>query len=372
MLNRTAKFVVAVLVLSLSVPLAASAAPKEGTINVTPGQLNFTLAKQDTEQTATLHLTNSYDAPITLVAQFKGIDENAGLLVPVDRLDPTFAASLNLSQTDLTIDAHSEQNLTVQANNLPSLSPGGHYASLVLTQLVNDNQRSSLRASLSLSIFVIKTEGERVSLDLPKITTNALIFRLPTVTSLNFVNTGNVHVVPRAVVNLLGSNGETILSQGVANAASLPLLPDNSLISTVAMSQTHHAWLPQRVQLQVVYRANGVNDPRIITRKLWYIPPFYIILAVGLAYIAFRKRHRVLRVVTPTLTVKAKKPPLIIRPTTFTRIIPVKDGPEDTSKLSIAKMPRLKSVPKSKSRRKLKKRPKITKKNKASNTEAKA
>lgn len=279
----------------LIVPAAVSAAPapaSKGGIAVSPGQLAFNLTDATASQTVPLTIRNDYNAPVSISAAFNGIDENAALLIPVDTLDPAFASALSISQTDITLPAHSSQVLTVQVTNVSALTAGGHYATLVLTQQDIQGHALSIKGAVSLTIFVVKNPGAYQSITLTGVSNNHWLFRLPTKVSLGFNNNGNVLSIPRATVLVFDHSGKVALQKGVANEASRPLLPGKDLQTTVKVSSIAHTWWPQKVQLEIAYRAQGVTQLGTATASFWYIPPIYLLVFAPPLWLVWRKFNK--------------------------------------------------------------------------------
>ena len=303
-----------VLLLALTVPATVhAAAPTTSVssgINISPAQLKFNVGSTANSQVFPLTITNNYNAPVSLSAAFSGIDENANLLIPSGTLDPSFASALSISQTAVTIPAHTAKILNVQATNLNSLAPGGHYATLVLTQQDVGGTRLSIKGAVSITIFVVKNPGAYQSIALSGVSTNHWLFRLPTTASLGFNNTGNVLVVPRASVLIFDHSGNRLLQKGVGNIQSYQLLPGNQLQTSVKVSSLANTWLPQKVRMEIIYRADGASQLSTATGSFWYIPPVYLLLLTPLGWYVWRKIDRYRRRGHPLPESITRVPPL--------------------------------------------------------------
>ena len=125
---RSATVVISLLCTSISTMLfvtSVSAATPNPGITVSPAKLSFILSKDAPLQKIEVTVTNNYDSPISMAADFKGIDENAGLLIPTETPDQPFVAALVLSETSVQLLPHVSKRLTVQLNNVAALAPGG-------------------------------------------------------------------------------------------------------------------------------------------------------------------------------------------------------------------------------------------------------
>jgi hypothetical protein len=273
--------------------VASAATPNPG-ITVTPARLNFSLSKDALSQRMSVQITNNYDRAVTLAAELKGINENAGLLVPNGAAEPEFEDALKLSETSLRLLPHQAHSLTVQLNNTAQLAPGGHYATLVLTQQDGSQPTNglNLRAAISLSIFAVKTAGERQSLTVSSLHTDGWLFRLPSTASISYQNTGNVHIVPRGVVVVGAVASDNPVRKGISNPNSVLILPGKNWQDQVPLSGLGHVWLPSRQELFVAYRIDGSSKQQTITRHFWYIPPVYpliLLLLVGFFWYSRRQ-----------------------------------------------------------------------------------
>jgi hypothetical protein len=292
--SKLALVTIGLLVAASFLGVSASAATPNPGITVSPARLNFILSKDATSQQQTIIVTNNYDRDVSLAAQLQGIDENAGLLVPTGDPERAFAAALKLSETNLHLTAHQAHPLTVQINNSAKLAGGGHYATLVLTQ--QDGGKSNglnLRAAISISIFAIKTEGEKQSLTVSDLRTDGWLFKLPSHVSITYRNLGNVQIVPRAAVTLGHPDDEEPIRKGTSNPNSVLVLPDKVWQDDVPLAGLRHVWWPSRQELRVEYRADGASIQKTVVRNSWYIPPVYPLLLLLLTGILlYLRKHR--------------------------------------------------------------------------------
>lgn len=230
-----------------------------------------------------MKVSNNYDVALNFSAQFKGIDETANIIVPAGDLDGQLAGLLKVSETNFTVPARSSRSLTVQASDAPDLRAGGHYATLQLTPDAPTGN-STVRAALSVSLFITKqTAGVTRSLQVDDVQTSRWPFRVASGLTLRMRNDGNIHGVPRASVRMLDKSGD-VIAQGVANPQSMVLLPGRSAAMPVALQALPSGvtWLPQRLQLDVIYRYDGEEQTRHTTKSMWLIPPMFIIILAGL------------------------------------------------------------------------------------------
>jgi hypothetical protein len=273
--------------------LAADSPPAAAGITVTPGIVNFVLDSKTSVKRQDITLTNGYDVPVRLTAEFKLIDEAGGRLVPVGDIKGPLADSLRVSENDITIPAKAKRDITVQASDLDQLEPGGHYATLLLTPIASTGDasqqlaagHSSLRSMISITVYLIKQSGAKYDLSLNSASMRRLPYALPDSVTLQFANRGNVHGVPRASVNVMADDSDVVLAHGVANSRSVPLLPGKTTTESVKLATVHQLWRPQHLRLQVAYRFDGQAEARVMTTRFWYVPAYYI-FAVPMVIVA--------------------------------------------------------------------------------------
>jgi hypothetical protein len=210
------------------------------------------------------------------------------------------ATWLRLPKDHITLS--SGQSTSVQATivNEPTLGPGGHYAALIMT-VVNaasaGTETVSVKQKISALIFATKVGGEVYDLRLTKIQQDGSWRQLPKIITLDFKNTGNVHVVPRGIVRLISPSGN-VVSRGIINEASAYVLPETSrqlVIQTESVS--NHGWEPGTYKLQVDYRYDGYDkfaSKTIDLRYYNFIGIAFLCLVVFVLVVAGLKlrRHR--------------------------------------------------------------------------------
>jgi hypothetical protein len=254
-------------------PVAATGAG----ITVTPGRLLFILSKDALEQTLPVHVTNNYNVPVRFSVQLKGIDETAGLLVPTDKVDTNLAAVTAISETDVLVPAHQTHTVQVQIRNLSSLSPGGHYATIVLTALNSKGKNLSLQAAISLSLFAVKVDGAKQNLAIVSSGTNGWLLHAPSSTRITFTNKGNIHVVPRGSISVYGGS-ERLVGRGIINSQSLPMLPGTVLTVQVPVVRLARIWTPQKLTTVIAYHPDSSETIETVEKSQYYIPPIYLLL----------------------------------------------------------------------------------------------
>ncbi|MCA9327543.1 hypothetical protein KDA14_03375, partial [Candidatus Saccharibacteria bacterium] len=219
------------------------------------------------------------------------IDETGAQLIPAGALDEQFANALRLSASDITIEPHGSFTLTVRVEKTAELSPGGHYAVLVLSQLGDASQIPAFRGAVAVNIFVVNSDGIKTGLKLLATRLSHNPFMLPRGVELDFRNDGNTHVVPRASVGIYSQDGTTLYSQAVINTSSLPLFPGKEHRYAADMQALDRRWLPGKLRALVSYRIDGSDIQLIQEFTFWYVPPIAIAVLLLICIVVWLYRR---------------------------------------------------------------------------------
>lgn len=293
---RSLLFILAFLAVVIQLPAPVIAQQAPGGITVTPGVIKTKVSKELPIQQTTVMIRNNYTVPVRLAAELKGIDDSSARIIPGGDLEAALQSSLTLSETDILIPPLSDAQITVQATYADSLRPGGHYATLVLSEQSASKNMLTVRSAVSITIFLTNQEGVSEQFTLNEFSTNATLFALPKTAKVSLKNDGNVHSVPRGVVKL-ESSGKQILAQGILNAGSSPVLPGKSFENTVALQGMKSTLWPQKITVVLQFHGETSSQASEATKTIWYVPPaFLAIAAVFLLFlgIVFKSRKRLL------------------------------------------------------------------------------
>ena len=272
------------LLLGLIIPLrvsAESASPTNG-ITVAPALLTNQVGSKQKQTSTTIGVRNNFDVPITVAAVLNGFDVRNNALVPTIKAEKTLEGVVSLSPAEIVIPPGSSKNITVTVHDTPSLSPGGHYLSILLTETAAGTSvgttQLTLRPAVSATLYVIKEDGAIRSIKATSLHLNHSLFSLPATANIEYFNTGNVPIVPRGVVQINRSSSESAITQGIVNSQSAPLYPNAKirLQSTLQKLQTAH--LPGHYKAVLQYRYDGQETSQQISQNFWYIPKTLIAL----------------------------------------------------------------------------------------------
>lgn len=267
---------------------AAAINPQPPAMTVSPAYSTVQVGSKQPQSSLSVGVRNSYDVPITILASLSGLDVHSNALVPTATPEKTVSRLVSISPTEIVVPAHGSKNIIVTIKDDPSLSPGGHYLSLLLTQasVASDQkiQQVSLKTAVSATIYLVKEDGAVRSVDATSLRISRSLFSLPTTANIRFHNTGNVVIIPRGVVTI-GQVRKPILGQAVVNQDSVPLYPGSATTLQAVLHPAVSDLWPGRYYVQLQYRPDGLDATKVRLVQFWYVPIFYIFLIVILAII---------------------------------------------------------------------------------------
>lgn len=270
------------LLLAIFIPVvvlaSAAKAQTPNTISINPALLNLELLQGEAQISSQISITNNYSSSINLGIEVKGIDQISGQLVPTETVEQNIKDSLVISDSNLLIQSGQTSTLTITVTNSDRLAPGGHYATLLLTERSLDGPDNGLKGAASVGIFIVKRGGSTEILNFKSIKANGSFIRMPSTITAEIENNGNTHTVPRGVASV--SDGDKTILKGVLNDNALPLLPGKQLSFTTPLQTiTNKPWLPVRLSINLEYRADGSSEIYRQSISRWYFPPFSIIVS---------------------------------------------------------------------------------------------
>lgn len=280
--------------IALPLQTVATSRTAEG-ITVMPAQVTLTVSNNAPEAQEALTIVNTYENPVRITAELHAIDESGARLVPSGKIGDSLAKSLSISEREVTVSAHGRASLMLAARDIQELSPGGHYASLLLSEKDMLGNKSTFRAAVAVNVFLVKADGVRRDIKLEEMRTSKSMFKLPSSVELTLYNGGNTHIVPRASVGLYSDDG-TLLGKAVANSESRLLFPGRRANFTSGLSYYEKVFWPQHITMLTMYRIDGVDVQLQKYEKFWYVPfidLLLLLLACTLIW-TFRKRLKAL------------------------------------------------------------------------------
>lgn len=243
------------------------------------------------------------------VVDFGALDEQGGVAflgTPASELVHKYglASWMVLEKNAVFVSAGATMEVLVTIDNRATLAPGGHYGAVLATAVDDAGQPASqqvgVKQVLSSLVLAVKDGGQQVDLRLASQTSAAGWVRLPGRVELRFQNGGNVHVVPRGVVEVKDPVGR-VVERAAINEASGVILPESFRRYRVGLLGTKVAWLPGRYSLTTTYRYDGTEATKTLVTGFWYAGAI-VVWMVGLLALAavgglawwlwVRPRHR--------------------------------------------------------------------------------
>lgn len=239
-------------------------------ITVSPAIINLDLQKDQLTNSFNVSLTNNTNTPVTLTissVDFKSLNDSGGLTfigsnVAEATRKHALAAWITTPTESVTIAAKQTTKIPIVIENRTDLGPGGHYAALLYTisdvGTASGPTKVNVNEVASTLVFVRKLDGAQFGINLNKFRVRFSWFHLPTNIDLNFVNTGNIQVVPRGLITVVGPSSKEA-SRGQINTDSALVLPNNTRLYRTALFGTGSTWLPGTYKVHVSYHIDGFD-----------------------------------------------------------------------------------------------------------------
>jgi hypothetical protein len=280
-----------------------------GGFSVAPFFQEIDLEKDQESTSFELEISNNSEKSVVFklsVVDFGALDESGGVaFLGYTEKNLTERYSLAswvvLEKDALVLNPKEKQTIQVIIQNKESLSPGGHYAAVILKV---ENEEGSIEnltevafeESLSALIFVRKLGGEIYDLKLNSQDMEKNIFSLPSSIKLRFQNSGNVHITPRGIISVNDPFGMEI-AKGIINQESSFILPETFRIFPVDLKENFSPFWPGKYKIKVNYRFDGEEDFVLREKEIFLISPIFagtlILLGVAMLLIFSHIRLRI-------------------------------------------------------------------------------
>jgi hypothetical protein len=238
-------------------------------ITLTPALQNITL-NTGGRQTFNISLTNHTASVQTFALyalDFGSLNETGGIVFAGSEGSDLIkkyglAKWISLPSAPVSAAVGETVSIPVTITDSSSLRPGGHYGAIMAaaqTAGVAKGTGIGIDQTLSSLVLAQKVGGEHHDLRLNKVEQDGNWLHPAMKTKLRFYNPGNVHVVPRGIVQVTTPNGK-IVAEGIINDESGLLLPETSRQFYVPMHRlaSNGLW-PGFYKLKVLYRYDGLD-----------------------------------------------------------------------------------------------------------------
>lgn len=252
-----------------------------GSLTIAPAYSRVSISKAQPVQDLAISLSNNYDRTATFTARVSAVDQSGGRLVPVETGEAAIVSAIQLDQTEIELPAGKSINLGVRISDSDALSPGGHYAAIIISQKQEPGEQVPLEPAVSVALFIVKEDGAVREVDafLPRIP--SVLLHLPTSADITFTTSGNVDVVPHASVTIVRTVSTNIFAQGVVNETATPLYPGKELRLRSTFTNVQTARWPGKYAMLIRYRYAGQTEATEKAVWFWYVPMWFIIASVG-------------------------------------------------------------------------------------------
>lgn len=190
---------------------------------------------------------------------------------------------LELPYAELSLNPGQTVKVHAQIQNLPSLSPGGHYGAINIaaeTQFGESTNSVNVKPVASTLLFVTKLGGDTHNLSLASVNAHQKLLSLPKYVDLKFQNTGNTHLTPRGIVKIYSPSGKAI-SQGTINENSNIILPQTFRVYTVPLRKLESSTRPGKYKIEVDFRFDGINQIRAYQSSFLYLPVVWLVVPIA-------------------------------------------------------------------------------------------
>ena len=256
---------------SLALANQTKAANNSGSnITVRPFLQNLTISPNDKSKSFDLIITNGSSLTQEFhlsTLNFGALDETGGIAFQganVDKLAQKYGLAnwLSLEKNSLTLSPAQQAEIKVTIKNDSDLSPGAHYAAIIITgsNPKKSSGQVSVTPKVSSLVFATKSGGEQYDMHLESLDHNGTLISLPSQASVRFKSTGNTFIIPRGVISI--KQGKTVVARGAINQQSSLVLPEtvrNFDVPLTKIGNLKTGLFFTRYSVQVDYRYDGIN-----------------------------------------------------------------------------------------------------------------
>ena len=265
----------------LSVGQAGAQSSAAG-FTVSPAYFTAQVGSKQSKTSIAVSVRNDFDVPISIKLSLNGLDIRNNALIPSTQTESGLEGVVTFDSPTTSIPAHSSKNINIDIHDTPSLAPGGHFISLLLTQ-VGDNasmgaSQLSLKSAVSVAVYIIKEDGAVRSLNATDVKLRHSLFSFPSRVDTTFLNDGNVVVVPRGIVRIHPAGSSDSTAEAVLNAGSIPIYPKSTTTVRTRLYPRQLTYLPTNFNAVLTYRVDGVEPTKIVTTSFLYVPAMFLIV----------------------------------------------------------------------------------------------
>lgn len=201
-------------------------------ITVSPSFQEIEIERDVPEASASFTLTNSHESPVEfeLFAYDFQQRDHFGSLALLDGFETAYAHTLTsflrFTEDRLVLPPGESREVSVTIQNRDSLSPGGHYAAIIIRQVQHEDELREVLPALSTLLLIRKKGAEQFHLSIDRVDwkRSSIRFSIPNTVPVLFQNDGNTHITPRGKLEIKDLQ-ERVVYQGIVNQDSVFVLP---------------------------------------------------------------------------------------------------------------------------------------------------
>ena len=196
---------------------------------------------------------------------------------------------MKLSQPSVTLSPGQNVTIGVTLENSTLLSYGGHYgAVLAKAETAPSGSRAGAHVGvieeLSSLFLLVKAGGPLPNLRVISQRVESKFLQMPSVVDNVFQDQGDVHVVPRGVINITDPTGK-LVERGALDVNSGAILPQTLRQYSTPLLRLTSAWLPGYYHVAAVYRYDGITATKTFVTGFWYVNFLALWVAVFLVLV---------------------------------------------------------------------------------------
>ncbi len=289
-------------------------------LNIAPALQEVIVTGTDITKPVTVTVANSGPSSRTYklsVVDFGSLGESGGLAFlgqTANESEHRFGLSPWVqAPATVNVAARSSSDVVITIENRTTLSPGGHYAAVIVTPVdqASKPKQVQLQQQLASLILLRKTGGEQYRFGVSGQSFNSNWLKLPGSINLRVANSGNVHVVPRGLIRLVDPRGEVVY-RATINQGSSFILPGSVRNFNVTLMKQKNALWPGKYLLLTQTRNDGSDSVQTIKKEIWYLGYIGVIAIVALVGLA-------LLAIVAIWLIRKRKPRPKIPPKTFNK-----------------------------------------------------
>lgn len=253
-------------------------------MTVSPATMKFSVSTDQPTSFQSVAIKNNGPTEVSYEASIVDVDTETGTLLPLESTAELTKKVFQISLSKFSLQPEQSINISVTANNLEELPPGGHYGALHIKQLAGEQRGSTVPINqvIGVGLFMVKEDGAIRDLTYTLSPLSRIWFVAPKSQKITVKNNGNVDVVPRGYVAI--SRGDKTYQKVLFNETSQPVFPYKSNEYSITFGGAKMFW-PGRYTQAVSLRYDGQAEQKIEYYSVWYIPVWSIFIPLVLIVI---------------------------------------------------------------------------------------